>query len=88
MGRKIDPVFDFNARRVLSSDPNEWNQRYYITFQDNPFVIPANILQSRKALHAEIARLFTDVWGKKSGRSTTGTTWSAPNTKSFWRRRP
>jgi len=88
MGRKIDPVFDFNARRVLSSDPNEWNQRYYITFQDNPFVIPANILQSRKALHAEIARLFTDVWGKKSGRSTTGTTRSAPNTKSFWRRRP
>jgi hypothetical protein len=62
---KREPLFDFNARRVLSSDPDEWNQRYYITFQDNPFVIPANILQSRKALHAEIARLFTDVWGKE-----------------------
>jgi hypothetical protein len=60
-----EPVFDFNARRVLSSDPNEWNQRYYITFQDNPFVIPANILRSRKVLHGEIARLFTDVWGKQ-----------------------
>ncbi len=28
-------------------------------------MIPANILQSRKALHAEIARLFADVWGKE-----------------------
>jgi hypothetical protein len=60
---KRDPVFDFNPRRVLSNDPNEWSQRYYITFQDNPFLIPANILRSRRALHAEITRLFTDVWG-------------------------
>ena len=62
---KRDPVFDFASRRVLSSDPDEWSQRYYITFQDNPFLIPANILYSRRALHAEIVRLFTDVWGKE-----------------------
>jgi hypothetical protein len=62
---KREPVFDFDPRSVLSKDPNEWNERYYITFQDNPFVTPAKIEQSRQALHAEVTRLFTTVWAKE-----------------------
>jgi hypothetical protein len=60
-----EPHFDFNPRDVLSEDPNQWGKRYYITFQDNPFVIPDEIKTSRAFMHATIGRLFRDVWGKE-----------------------
>jgi len=60
-----EPEFDFNARKVLSEDPNKWGKRYYITFQDNPFVIPANIKAARATMHAHITHLFRDVWSKE-----------------------
>jgi hypothetical protein len=60
-----EPAFDFDPRGVLSSDPNQWSERYYITFQDNPFLKEATILSSRRALHAEIAQLFSNVWAKE-----------------------
>ena len=60
-----EPEFDFNPRDVLSEDPNKWGKRYYITFQDNPFVIPNEIKASRAFMHATIGRLFRDVWGKE-----------------------
>ena len=56
------PEFDFDARRALSKDPNEWNERFYITFQDNPFIIPDEIKASRAFMHAHVAHLFRDVW--------------------------
>ena len=61
-----EPVFEFDAEDVLSADPNEWSERYYITFQDNPFVIPEEIKAGRAHMHAVIARLFRDVWGKEA----------------------
>jgi len=60
-----EPHFDFNPRRVLSRDPNEWSKRYYITFGDNPFVDPAELKLRRTELHAHIAGLFRDVWAKE-----------------------
>jgi hypothetical protein len=56
---------DFDPRRVLSSDPNEWNKRIYITSGDNPFVDPARLKLYRAELHSHIARLFRDVWAKE-----------------------
>jgi hypothetical protein len=60
-----EPLFEFNPRNVLSEDLNQWSKRYYITFQDNPFVIPDEIKASRTFMHTTIARLFRDVWGKE-----------------------
>ncbi len=60
-----DPHYDFSPRRVLSRDPNEWNKRYYITFGDNPFIVPAQLKTYRAELHAHIAQLFRDVWAKE-----------------------
>jgi hypothetical protein len=51
---------------VLHKDPNEWSERYYITFQDNPFIIPDEIKAARAYMHAHVARLFRDVWGKET----------------------
>ena len=62
-GRK--PVFDFDPRRILSSDPNEWNERFYIVFGNNPFISEARLRQVRAELHANIARLSRDVWSKE-----------------------
>ena len=59
-----EPHFEFKPRDVLSEDPNQWSKRYYITFQDNPFVIPDEIRASRAFMHATIARLFRDAWSK------------------------
>jgi hypothetical protein len=59
-----EPEFDFDPRSVLSRDPDEWNERFYITFQDNPFVTVTGIEQARQANHASIARLFTTIWAK------------------------
>jgi hypothetical protein len=60
-----EPAFDFDPRGVLSSDPNEWNKRFYVVFGDNPFISEARLRQTRTELHANIARLFRDVWGKE-----------------------
>ena len=60
-----EPHFEFNPREVLSDDPHQWNKRYYITFQDNPFVIPDEIKASRALMHKAIARLFRDQWSKE-----------------------
>jgi len=57
--------YDFDPRRVLSNNPNEWNERFYITCGDNPFIVPAQLKLSRGELHAEVARLFRDVWAKE-----------------------
>jgi hypothetical protein len=61
-----EPVFRFNARDVLHKDPNEWSERYYITFQDNPFIVPNEIKAARAYMHTHIARLFRDVWSKEA----------------------
>lgn len=60
-----EPHFEFNPREVLSNDPHQWSKRYYITFQDNPFVIPDEIKASRAFMHNTIARLFRDQWSKE-----------------------
>ncbi len=60
-----DPAFDFDPRRILSKDPNEWNERFYIVTGDNPFISEARLRQVRTELHANIARLFRDVWGNE-----------------------
>ncbi len=61
-----EPVFNFKARDVLHKDPNEWSERYYITFQDNPFIVPGEVKAARAYMHAHIARLFRDLWSKET----------------------
>ena len=61
-----EPAFRFKARNVLHKDPNEWSERYYITFQDNPFIVPNEIKVARVYMHTHIARLFRDVWSKEA----------------------
>jgi hypothetical protein len=58
-----EPKFDFDPRSVLSRDPNDWNERFYIVMGDNPFMLATNLRQVRADLHANIGRLFRDVWG-------------------------
>jgi hypothetical protein len=60
-----EPEFDFEPRKILSKDPNGWNERFYVVFQDNPFILPAEVKQYRAKMHAHIARLFREVWGKE-----------------------
>lgn len=60
-----EPAFDFNPSGVLSKDPNEWDERFYIVVGDNPFISEARLRQARAELHTNIARLFRDVWGKE-----------------------
>jgi hypothetical protein len=60
-----EPAFDFDPRGILSKDPNEWNERFYIVVGDNPFISEARLRQVRTELHAIIARLFREVWGKE-----------------------
>jgi hypothetical protein len=60
-----EPEYDFEPTGVLSKDPNEWNERYYITFNDNPFVVPQQLKIRRSELHSHIAHLFRDVWAKE-----------------------
>ncbi|PYV23476.1 MAG: hypothetical protein DMG27_15595 [Acidobacteria bacterium] len=57
--------YNFDPRRVLSNNLNEWNERFYITCGDNPFIVPAQLKLYRAELHAHIARLFRDVWAKE-----------------------
>ena len=60
-----EPAFDFGASGVLSRDPNEWSERYYCVGGDNPFISEARLRQARTELHANVARLFRDVWAKE-----------------------
>ena len=60
-----EPKYDFAPGTVLSKDPNEWNERYYITFNDSPFVVPAQLKVRRSELHSHIAHLFRNVWAKE-----------------------
>lgn len=60
-----EPAFDFNPRTILSRDPNGWAERFYIVSGDNPFISAPGLRQVRSKLHAHIARLFRDVWGKE-----------------------
>lgn len=62
MSESRETAFDFDPEHVLSRDPNEWNERFYIVFGDNPFISETNLRQVRATWHAEIARLFKDVW--------------------------
>jgi hypothetical protein len=57
-----EPVFDFVPSGVLSKDPDEWNERFYIVGGDNPFISEVRLRQVRAGLHGHIARLFRDVW--------------------------
>jgi hypothetical protein len=57
-----EPRYDFDPRSVLSSNPNEWNERFYTTTGDNPFIVPARLKLHRAALHAHVASLFRCVW--------------------------
>jgi len=60
-----EPSFDFDPRDILSRDPNGWNERFYIVMGDNPFISEARLRQVRTELHANMTRLFRDVWGKE-----------------------
>ena len=59
------PAFDFDPRRVLSGDPNGWSERYYIVTADNPFISDERLRQVRAAAHANIGRLFLEIWTKE-----------------------
>jgi hypothetical protein len=60
-----EPAFDFDSRGVLSSDPNGWNERFYIVAGDNPFISETRLRHVRAELRGNIAGLFRDVWGKE-----------------------
>jgi hypothetical protein len=57
-----EPRFRFNPRSVLARDPNEWNERFYITVGLNPFVSANDLRQARAETHAYITNLFKTVW--------------------------
>ena len=60
-----EPAFDFDSRSVLSSDPNDWNERFYIVTGENPFVSAAGLRETRTQLYEYVARLFREVWSKE-----------------------
>jgi hypothetical protein len=57
-----EPAFDFSARSVLSADPDVWNERFYFSFADNPFLDETEVASSRQAVHQAIAEIFRDKW--------------------------
>jgi hypothetical protein len=57
-----EPAFDYSPRNVLSADPNEWNNRFFITFGDSPFVDESEIQSNRLAVHQAIAEIFRGKW--------------------------
>ena len=61
-----EPQFDFDPRHVLTKDPDEWAERFYIVFGNNPFVIPAELQEARDEMESHISRLFRDVWAKEN----------------------
>lgn len=62
---KREPRFDFDPKHALSADPNGWSERFYIVFGDNPFTTATSLRQMRTQVHANITRLFKDVWAKE-----------------------
>jgi hypothetical protein len=52
----------FDPSNVLQGNPNNWNERFYITFGRNPFANPDELRRVRKEVHVTISRLFTEVW--------------------------
>ena len=60
-----EPQFDFDPRGALTKDPHEWSERFYITFGNSPFVVPAELQQSRREVESHISWLFRDVWAKE-----------------------
>ena len=67
-----EPAFDFDPSGVLSKDPNEWNERFYIVVGDNPFISEARLRQVRAGLHT--MRDCSGTYGaKRSATSSTGT---------------
>ena len=71
-----EPIFEFDARGVLDRDPNQWSERYYFTFQDNPFMIPDKL--KRLALTYTLTSLECSGTSgpRKRGRSCIGMTWN------------
>jgi len=61
-----EPSFNFDPSDILSRDPNGWNEHFYIVTGDNPFITASRLRQVRTELHANIARLFRDVWSKEA----------------------
>jgi hypothetical protein len=60
-----EPRYDFDPTSVLSRNPNEWSERFYITTGDNPFIAPSKLRVYRTQLHTHVAALFRDVWAKE-----------------------
>ena len=60
-----EPQFDFDPGHVLTRDPNEWAERFYIVFGNNPFVMPEELQQARCDIESHISHLFKDVWAKE-----------------------
>lgn len=60
-----EPQFGFDPRHVLTKDPNAWEARFYFAFDNNPFVIPAELRQVRNEIESHISHLFRDVWAKE-----------------------
>jgi len=57
-----EPHFVFRPRSVLTRDPNEWNERFYITAGPNPFVSVDELRHARSETHAYVENLFRTVW--------------------------
>ncbi len=57
-----EPEFDLDPSNVLARSPNGWDERFYVTVGNNPFVKAYELRRARNEMHATIARLFTDVW--------------------------
>jgi hypothetical protein len=57
-----EPAYDLSARSVLSADPHVWNQRFFLTVGDNPFLNETEVENSRLAVHQAIAEIFFDKW--------------------------
>ena len=60
-----DPLFRFHPRSILTRDPDEWSERFYITVGPNPFVSADELRRVRGEIHDYITNLFTTVWTKE-----------------------
>jgi hypothetical protein len=69
-----EPLFHVNARDVLHKDPNEWSERYYITFQDNPFIVPDEIKAARATCTLRSPACFGMCGARKHVRTSIGMT--------------
>jgi hypothetical protein len=60
-----EPQFDFDPKHILTKNPNEWAERFYIVFGNNPFQVPSDLQDARNQMESHISRLFKDVWAKE-----------------------